>query len=258
MQLDDRQQASQEQFQRQSSNYGKTHILAQTSDIEELLAGITLPASGRALDVATGGGHTALYFARLGWEVTASDITPAMLENTRQLIEESGFTVTTSLHPAESLPYEDGSFDLVSCRVAAHHFSDVPAFVREVARVLKPGGYFLLIDGSVPDGDPEAEEWIHQIEKLRDPSHGRLISPAKWRGFCEEQKLEVLVCETTPFKQPDLEWYFKTAATSAENQAAVRSLIEKAPDSARRVFRLGEEDGKVVWWWPRIGLLARK
>jgi ubiquinone/menaquinone biosynthesis C-methylase UbiE len=256
--LDPIQQAARDQFQRQSANYGKSHILANTEDIASALSGVEVPPDATALDVATGGGHTAIYLAGRGYTVTAADISQAMLDNASKLAAESGFSLETRLHEAEKLPYPSGSFDLVSCRVAAHHFSDRDAFIREVARVLKTGGHFLLIDGSVPDGEPDAEQWIHQVEKLRDPSHGRFLSPGAWTALCERNALHVLRCETAPFKQPDLEWYFQTAGTTAENQAKVRELVHNAPGPARKVFRIAQEDGKTVWWWPRLSLVARK
>ncbi len=61
-----------------------------------------------------------------------------------------------------------------------------------------------------------------------------------------------------PFKQPDLNWYFETAATSPENRAAVLELIRTAPEHVREVFQLGEEDGRIVWWWLRLLLVAIK
>lgn len=255
--LNETQRSARDQFERQSANYGKTHILANVADVEEALAGIDL-LPGRALDVATGGGHTAIHLASLGYEVTASDITPAMLANTAKLAIERGFTVQTEQHVAEELPYSDGAFEIVTCRVAGHHFSDPEAFVNETARVLKSGGVFVLIDGSIPDDEPEAEAWIHQVEKLRDPSHGGFLPPARWSAFCEAAGLEILKCGTTPLKQPDLEWYFETAATSSENRAKVRQLVADAPATAQRVFRIAEEDGKTIWWWPRLTLVARK
>lgn len=256
--LDAIQQASRDQFEKQSDRYGKSHILADTSDVAAGLEGLTFSPGAAALDVATGGGHTAVCLASLGLTVTAADISPAMLANAKKLAAERGFALETCLHEAEKLPYASETFEIVSCRVAAHHFSDRGAFLREVHRVLKPGGHFLLIDGSVPDGEPEAEEWIHQVEKLRDPSHGRFLSPAAWTARCEEAGLSVLRCETHPFKQPDLEWYFQTAATPPENRRKVLQLVRQAPESARRVFSLVEEDGKIVWWWLRLTLLARR
>jgi SAM-dependent methyltransferase len=258
MTLDPIQQAARDQFQKQSANYGKSHILANTDDVAAALSGIEAPPGSAALDVATGGGHTALYLASRGFSVTATDISQAMLESASKLAAERGFFIETRLHEAEKFPYLDGSFDLVSCRVAAHHFSDRDAFVHEVARVLKSGGHFLLIDGSVPDGEPDAEEWIHNVEKLRDPSHGRFLSPGGWAALCERHGLRVLRCDISPFKQPDLDWYFQTAGTSPENRQKVLDLVRNAPDSARKVFEIAQEDGKTVWWWPRLSLVAQK
>jgi ubiquinone/menaquinone biosynthesis C-methylase UbiE len=258
MKLDAIQQAAQEQFARQSRNYGRTHILADVSDVAAALEKIILPARAHVLDVATGAGHTGLYFASLGHEVTCADLAGPMLERVREAAAERGLTVETRQHAAEELPYPDASFDLVASRIAPHHFSSPESFICETARVLRPGGWLLLIDGSVPDDEPEAEEWLHAVEKLRDPSHHRLLSPRAWKDLCEAHDLRVQSAELRSLKQPDLEWYFETAATTPENRAAVRELIAAAPASARGAFRLAEEDGKIVWWWPRLTLIARR
>jgi SAM-dependent methyltransferase len=180
------------------------------------------------------------------------------LRQAGKLAAERGLTVQFAQHTAERLPHADGAFDLVTCRVAAHHFSDPGAFVCETARVMAPGGSLLLIDGVAPDDEPEAEVWTHQVEKLRDPSHHRFLTPKQWRLLCEAAGLSVVWTELQPFKQPDLNWYFETAATSPENRAAVLELIRTAPQHIRDVFRLGEEDGKIVWWWLRMLLVATK
>ncbi len=256
--LDSAQAAAASQFDRQSDRYGKSHILADTSDVAAALAGVSLPPGSAALDVATGGGHTALHLARRGWHVTASDIAPRMLENAARLAAEAGFVIETRLSPAEHMPFADESFALVSSRVAPHHFSSPPQFLAEVARVLRPGGYFLLIDGSVPDNDPDTEAWLHQVEKWRDPSHGRFLSRAAWEGLVRAAGLTVLRSELHPMKQPDLQWYFDTAATPEENRARVLEAVRTAPDRIRTALRLGRETGRIVWWWPRLTLLARK
>lgn len=258
MSLDSIQNAAAEQFGKQSHRYGKGHILADVSDVSATLARIPLPDRVRVLDVATGAGHTGLHLASLGHEVTCADIAQPMLDRVKEAALERGLNVTTRLHSAESLPYDDSTFDLVTSRVAPHHFSSPEAFVLETARVLKSGGHFLLIDGSIEDDDAIAEEWTHQVEKLRDPSHHRFLAPAKWSTLCENARLQVVFKALEPFKMPDLQWYFETANTSPENREAVLDLVKNAPPEARRQFRIGEEDGKIVWWWRRLTLIATK
>lgn len=258
MELDETQKASRAQFARQSRNYGKSHILADTSDVASAL-GVLAEGHGRpALDVATGGGHTANFLALHGWDVTASDLTPEMLERAAELAAANGLPIKTCVHPAEAFPFPNASFALVTCRVAAHHFSHPGAFVREASRVLKSGGHLLLIDGSVPDGEPAAAGWIHEVEKLRDPSHGRFLSPNEWTELCQDAGLEVCSCETTPFLQPDLEWYFETAGTPPANRAAVLELVRCAPDAAKRAFQITEAEDRITWWWTRLSLVAAK
>lgn len=256
--LDSGQLAAQAQFDQRSKAYGKSHILADTSDVEEALRGLEFKSGSRALDIATGGGHTAVFLARRGFEVVAADLSAEMLQRTIELAASTGVSVRTQQCPAEKLPDPDNSYRLVTCRVAAHHFSHPEVFIQEVARVLEPGGHLILIDGSVPDGEPVAESWIHQVEKLRDPSHQRFLTPGTWSNLARQSGLKVLRDYLHPFKQPDLQWYFATAATSPENQCAVQSLIDSAPVEAQRVFRLHVEQGKVVWWWSRLTMVAQK
>jgi ubiquinone/menaquinone biosynthesis C-methylase UbiE len=256
--LDATQAAAAAQFNRQSDRYGKAHILAETSDVAAGLSGVAAPAGGSALDVATGGGHTALWLARHGWRVTAGDVAPRMLENAQKLAADAGFALETRLFPAEEMPFPEGSFDLVTVRVAPHHFSSPAKFIAEVARVLKPGGHFLLIDGSVPDNDPSTEEWLHRVEKWRDPSHGRFLSRAAWETLVRGAGLQLLKSELHPFKQPDMQWYFDTAATTPENRENVLAAVRTVPPAVRSALHLGEEAGRIVWWWPRLTLLARK
>jgi ubiquinone/menaquinone biosynthesis C-methylase UbiE len=256
--LDPGQAASAAQFDRQSDRYGKSHILADTQDVALGLQAVAVPAGGTALDVATGGGHTALWLARQGWKVTAGDIAPRMLENARKLCAEAGVAIETRLFPAEEMPFTGSSFDLVTVRVAPHHFSSPGKFVQETVRVLKPGGHFLLIDGSVPDDDPETEEWLHRVEKWRDPSHGRFLSRKAWQDLADEAGLRIVRSELQSRQQPDLNWYFETAATPEENRVKVLEAVAKASEHVRAALRLGSEEGKIVWWWPMLALLARK
>jgi ubiquinone/menaquinone biosynthesis C-methylase UbiE/glutathione S-transferase len=256
--LDDIQLASQAQFDAQAGNYGKSHILADTSDLEKAIAELKLRPNTPALDIATGNGHTAVFFAKRGCQVTASDISVGMLDQARKHAAEEGVKVEFHEHPAEKLPYPDNSFGLVTCRVAAHHFSSPEMFIRESARVLKPYGYLVLIDGTVPDDHVEAHDWMDALERLRDPSHARFITPNVWRKWCVDAGLTVTKVQVESFKQPDINWYFNAANTPPENRKKVLEMVAKAPAAVRELFKIGQEDGKIIWWWRRITLVAGK
>lgn len=132
--LDSVQKQAQAQFDKQSERYGKGHILADVDDVKAVLARVPRTQGREALDVATGGGHTGLYLASQGWQVTLADISQAMLDRALIAAKERGLPVETRQHTAEAFPYENATFDLVTCRVAAHHFSSPEKFIRETAR----------------------------------------------------------------------------------------------------------------------------
>jgi len=258
MKLDEVQRAAQEQFARRSHRYGHGHILQNVEDVRVAVELIPLPARAQVLDVATGAGHTGIFLASLGHDVTLADLAQPMLDRAAQTAAERGLSIQIRQHAAEEFPYSENSFDLVTCRVAAHHFSSPEKFISETARVLKPGGYLLIIDGTVEDDQPEAEAWAHAVEKLRDPSHHRFITPHRWKKLCDANHLTVRALKIVPFKQPDLNWYFDTAATPEENRKKVLELVADAPASARKIFQLTEEEGKIIWWWQRMTLVAQK
>ena len=146
-----------------------------------------------ALDIATGAGHMALALAPHLAHVVASDLTPQMLAVARGLAGDRGVTnISFADLRAESLPFADATFDLVTCRIAPHHFDDVPTFVAESARVLRHGGRFGLVNNISPDPSimpgeasalADAAEEYNAFEKVRDPSHMRCLTLAEWRNI---------------------------------------------------------------------------
>ena len=116
--------------------------------------------SNRVLDVATGTGLTALAVAPLVAKVPGLDVSSGMLNEARRRAAGTGITnVEFHQGSAEAVPFPDASFDAVTCRMAAHHFDSVPAFLVESARVLVPGGRLLVADTTPPDNAPEIDEW---------------------------------------------------------------------------------------------------
>ena len=172
---------SKERYTRFADGYVTSETHARGSDLDRLLAIVQPQPHWQALDVATGGGHTALKFAPHVAHVVASDLTPGMLERTRRfIVDERGVdNVSFQQADAEDLPFEDDRFDLVTCRIAPHHFPDAQRFVHECARVLKPGGIFMLQDQVLPL-DAAAASLVDGFERLRDPSHNRAFNEREW------------------------------------------------------------------------------
>lgn len=179
---------SQQQFGAHAQNYVTSPAHAQGDSLERLAALLDPQPGQRALDLATGGGHTALALARHGARTLACDITFAMLRAARDHITaqlagqpDAGAMGYIRLD-AEHLPFAGDAFDLVTCRIAPHHFPDVAAFVRECARVCAPGGQVAVIDQLSP-ADPKTAAYVNSFERLRDPSHVWAYNMAEWRGF---------------------------------------------------------------------------
>ncbi|HLG60736.1 MAG TPA: methyltransferase domain-containing protein [Ktedonosporobacter sp.] len=181
----------QDYFSRTAASYVSSFSHRTGEDLDRLIELGEWNAQQQALDIATGGGHTALAVAPHVAQVTVTDLTPTMLEKARAYILSQGITnAQFQVADAERLPFSDASFDRVTCRIAPHHFPDIARAVREVARVLKPNGLFLLIDCMAPS-DPELDRFDNTIEKLRDPSHGRSCTVEEWQQFFAQTGLRI-------------------------------------------------------------------
>ncbi len=126
-----------------------------------------------ALDIGAGAGHTALRLAPLVSRVVVTDPSEGMLRAASGLFEEAGVTnARFQRGSAEHLDFGDGTFDIVTCRLAAHHFDNIDAALGEVVRVLKHGGVFFLVDTLAP-GNQAVAAFVNEVERLRDPTHVR-------------------------------------------------------------------------------------
>ncbi|MDH4178375.1 MAG: class I SAM-dependent methyltransferase [Thermoleophilia bacterium] len=146
-----------EPWSARAAAYVESDAHREGADLDLLVA--WAEGASTALDVATGGGHVARRLRDAGLEVVTCDPAPGMGPDV--------------ICHAEHLPFADTSFDVVACRTAAHHFADVRAAVREMARVA--GDRVLIVD-TVHMGDD-----VERAEVLRDPSHVRNYTDAEWR-----------------------------------------------------------------------------
>lgn len=167
-----------------------------------------------ALDVAAGGGHTANRLREAGFRVTTLDPAPGMKADV--------------LARAEHIPFAESSFDVVTCRIAPHHFEDVEAAVREMARVARR---LVLIEDTLFES-----ELVEQAEKLRDPTHVRSYTEAEWRAFLEASGLELEQVEVHEKRRPLAAWLARTETTGQEAEQ-VKALLADAIEDGQYVDR---------------------
>ena len=178
----------QQQFGKTAAHYLTSKPHAAGKSLSRLVE-LTAPQKNwRMLDIATGGGHVAYTFAPHVATVWATDITQEMLDQVKAEAARRGLAnIRTAYAKAEALPFDDATFDLVTCRIAPHHFDSIPEFLAEVHRVLKPGALLALVDNVVPPGS--VGDYVNAFERLRDPSHLRAWTMQDWRDALKTAKL---------------------------------------------------------------------
>lgn len=246
---------SREQFDRQAAHYDEQWAAWNRESLHWMLERAALPADLRVLDVATGSGYTAAGFAPLVRAVVGLDVSPGMLAQARAKAPPNARFEEGS---AEALPFPDASFDLVTCRIAPHHFASVPAFLRESRRVLVPGGRLLIADTTVPDDAPDVAAWQNHVECLRDPSHQRNHSPLAWRAMVQAAgfAVEELALRGSPIDMTLENWLTK-AGCKGDHAEQVRDLFRTAPPAAREAFRIEQRDADFGFAWMRVVIAAR-
>jgi SAM-dependent methyltransferase len=167
-----------------------------------------------ALDVASGGGHTANRLRVAGFLVTTLDPAPGMQADV--------------LAPAEHIPFADSSFDVVTCRIAPHHFDDIKRAVHEMARVARR---LVLIEDTL-----FTSERIEDAEKLRDPTHVRSYTEDEWRNLLQGAGLRVERVEILEKRRP-LDSWLSRSETPHEEAEQVKALIGDAIDNGDYIDR---------------------
>jgi SAM-dependent methyltransferase len=182
--------------------YRTSAIHAEGEDLDLTVAWCEPGPGVSVLDVATGGGHVARRLREAGATVVTVDPAPGMRADT-----------TAS---AEDLPFADSSFDAVACRVAAHHFSDVVAAVKEIARVARHR--VVICDNTF------VSESSEEADRVRDPSHVRNYAQPEWHSFFELAGLE-LADERFLLRPLEIQPWLDRTQTPPEGQMRVRELL---------------------------------
>ena len=215
-----------------------------------LVAYAAVTPGERALDVATGTGNTAFALAEKGADVVGLDVSPGMLAQA----EARGSVVRFVQGSAESLPFDDASFDLVTARHAPHHFHDVVRFLAESHRVLQPGGRFVMADGVSPT--VESKGWFDRWQTVRDPSHRTNRTVDEWRGLASAfvWAKDALV----PYRL-EFDWWTRQSNCPPERiEELVRHAQEASPSIREAVGLEMEDDRPVAFHEPMLVVRLEK
>jgi ubiquinone/menaquinone biosynthesis C-methylase UbiE len=244
-------QAVQDQFDPQAQAYLISPVHAAGPDLQAAreFAARSLPADAAVLDVGTGAGHLSFTLAPLARRVVALDPSAGMLATVRAAAAERGLAqIETCEAPAAALPYAPASFDLVCTRYSAHHWLDIPPALAEMRRVVKPGGFVLVID-LLGDDHALVDTHLQSIELLRDISHVRDRSVAEWHLLLQEAGFTDIEQRSWMTRLEFAPWVQRMRAPQAM-VSAIRILQTGAPAEVQRALNI-EADGSFT---PRTGL----
>ena len=234
---------STEFFTIHAEGYAKSKGHASGPDLSALIDALDPKSTEVALDVATGTGFTAIELSNNVKSVVAIDITERMLEEARRLSLESKIkNITFEFADAAKLPYADSSIDIVSCRRAVHHFTDLQRFLSEASRVLTPGGRIGIADMSFPEG---TQDFFNMIEKIRDSSHIRAYTEQEWRGILKKAGLKLIRLKIITYNTTLDQWMYPVAI-DGRIDASVANEWEKLDSKSRELLGARFESGRIA------------
>ncbi|GAB7529901.1 class I SAM-dependent methyltransferase [Pseudomonas sp. 3A(2025)] len=244
-------QVVQRQFGEQAAAYLTSAVHAQGTEFALLQAEVQGRSDARVLDLGCGAGHVSFNVAAAVGEVVAYDLSQQMLDVVRDTAVARGLdNVRTQRGAAERLPFEDGEFDFVFSRYSAHHWSDLGLALREVRRVLKPGGVAAFIDVMSP-GSPLLDTYLQTVEVLRDTSHVRDYSAAEWLRQVSEAGL---FTRSHTRQRLHLEYtsWVERMRTPEALRVAIRELQQAMGSEVREYFEIAQDgsfstDVLVLW-----------
>jgi ubiquinone/menaquinone biosynthesis C-methylase UbiE len=247
------QSLSQAQFGRNAAEYLTSKPHAQGKSLDRMVALTAPQPHWHVLDVATGAGHTAYAFAPHVARVWATDITDEMMRTVREEAAKRKLAnVRVAYAKAEGMPFEDGVFDLVTCRIAPHHFESIAGFLDEVRRVLKQDGVFALVDNVVPAGS--VGDFVNAFERFRDPSHLRAWTTDEWRTALRQHGFRI---EHEEELAKQMEFAYWAGRHDANMQAFLRAMLEETTPPVK-AFLYPEGTGSNLTFWLREALFIAR
>ena len=216
--------AVREQFRIQAKTFDDQGFA--TANLDWIVARLAPAAGEQVLDVAAGAAHLGRALAPHVAHVSALDLTPEMLAQGQRLAVRAGLrNIAFQLGDAAALPWLDGQFDLVACRLTLHQVADPAAVVREMVRVTRPHGRIGIID-MISDDDPVLAAEANRLERLRDPSHGRTLTAGEIHALLAGAGAGVTATVYRDHRL-DLEDWMNRTQTSPAARDAIRERVDR-------------------------------
>ena len=251
--------AVRDQFSQHADYYAQSNSHAEGDTLRVLLDLAEPKGTEKTLDIATGTGFTAFAFALKVAHVVATDLTPEMVLKAAELADERKIkNLAFSVAAAESLPFAEASLDLVTCRLAPHHFQDVRAFLSEVHRVLRTNGLFCMTDSVSPESE-KLRVWQNRVEKLRDDSHVYGYPPSAWDTMIKDAGFSIERTAHVRNAQMSFLWWVRPEKNPPEIVQAIRdAFAQLSPDDARTYYTVRPAGDDFFFSWPMYAVKARR
>ena len=251
--------AVRDQFSQHADYYAQSISHAKGDTLDVILDFAEPKGTERTLDVATGTGFTAFTLAPKVSHVIATDLTPEMVVKAAELAQEQAIeNVVFSVAAAESLPIATASLDLVTCRLAPHHFQDVPKFLSEVHRVLRTDGLFCLVDSVSPESK-KLIAWQNRVEALRDDSHVYGRPPSEWDAMIKNAGFSLEKTAHVRNAQMSFLWWVRPEKTSPKVVQEIRdAFAQLSPEEAKKYYTVDPSGDDFYFSWPMYAVKARR
>jgi ubiquinone/menaquinone biosynthesis C-methylase UbiE len=243
-----------EQFTRQAVPFSQLH--SDDESVQLLIKAAQTTSQDTVLDVACGPGLLACGFAAIAAHVTGVDLTPAMIDQARQLQQTKSLTnLTWRFADASALPFPNASFSIVVTRYALHHLLDPARALSEMIRVCRPGGTIVVAD--VFTTSPEQARAYDAMEKLRDPSHARALGLQELQDLFTTAGIDQL---QTQFYRFDVEVDHLLHATRTPPEAAAKLRNIISADIGKNLLGINahRSEKSLHFSFPIVILVGRK
>lgn len=213
-------------------------------NIHVKLAGIL---RGKALELCCGTGATSRALKEAGWDAYGIDISPGM-------VEEASKHIRARVGDVTRLPYPDRTFDLITMRQAYFLLSDGSSTLKEVRRVLKPSGRFILsqtVPFSVSDSKHLSAIHAARGSNSKFFTTEALIEELQRHAFDVVKKTFVIVRESVSA------WLDHAPDLSVESRQMLADMVVNAPESYRKQRNVEVRNGEILEDWNFVVLLAQ-